>query len=112
MEFWSKGLGKSSINLRLEEGQVENCGDTAVITGIMGEPVFWEYRTTLTQDDIFDVIHIIAHPSIVDFLGGSEKRWSLLFAIARRGLKFFFCCGLELLKRMVPWRKRRVSGNT
>ena len=111
MEFWSRGLGKSTVNLRFEEGEVENCGDTVVITGMMGEPVFWEYRTTLTEQDLFDVIHIIPHPGIIDFLGGSEKRWSILFAIAKRGLKFLLFCGLELLKRMVPGRQRRVSGN-
>ena len=112
MEFWSRGLGKSSVHLRFEEGHVENTGDTVVITGIMGEPVFWEYRTTLTEEDLFDVINIIPHPGIIDFLGGSEKRWSILFAIAKRGLKFLLLCGLDLLKSMVPGKRRRISGNT
>jgi len=112
MEFWSRGLGESTVNLRFEEGQLENRGDAVVVSGKMGEPVFWEYRTTMTEDDLFDVLHIMAHPSIVDFLGGSEKRWSLLFAIAKRGLKFFLLCGFDLLKRLLPGKWGRGSDNT
>ena len=112
MDFWSRGLGDSSINLRFEEGVVENYGDSMEITGKMGEPVFWDYRTTVTEADIFDILHIMKHPDIVEFLGGTEKRWSLLFALIRGAVKFILLCGLDLLKSMVPWRKRPVSFKT
>lgn len=58
MEAWSKGLRLRRLNLRFVEREVENLGETMVIKGLMGAPVWWEYTITMKVEDLLDVFII------------------------------------------------------
>ena len=79
MDLWSKGLGKRVLNLRLRERKalVERDGKLE-IDGVMGAPVFWDYRVSLGERDVLDFLDFLKGPVPVQYLVGAEKRWMIL----------------------------------
>ncbi|UCD83994.1 MAG: hypothetical protein JSU92_12005, partial [Deltaproteobacteria bacterium] len=52
MDLWSKGLGKRVLSMNLQEYEESVKGDDGVIVkGVLGPPVFWEYKLTMKEDD-------------------------------------------------------------
>ena len=87
MEIWSKGLGAKTLNLRLGEANVEDCGDRMVIRGKMGPPVYWDFSITMTEEDVDDILHVAAQRGTISFLLGANKRWYLYVTVIKQVLK-------------------------
>jgi hypothetical protein len=89
MDLWSKGLGKRVLNLRLRERQAlaERDGQLE-IEGVMGAPVFWDYRVSLGERDVLDFLDFLQDPVPVQYLVGAERRWTIL-ATALAGALLF-----------------------
>ena len=97
MDLWSKGLGKRVLNLRLRERKalVERDGKLE-IDGVMGAPVFWDYRVSLGERDVLDFLDFLKGPVPMRYLVGAEKRWAIL-ATALAGALLFLRRTLFLL---------------
>jgi hypothetical protein len=97
MDLWSKGLGKRVLNLRLREREalVERDGKLE-IDGVMGAPVFWDYRVSLGERDVLDFLDFLKGPVPVQYLVGAERRWTIL-ATAAAGAMLFLRRTLLLL---------------
>ena len=87
MEVWSRGLGTRKLNLRLGQANVEDCGDTMVIRGKMGPPVYWDFSITMTEEDLDDILHVAAQRGTISFLLGARNRWSLYFTAVKQVIK-------------------------
>ena len=104
MEVWSKGLGTSKLNLRLEKATVENHGDSVVFRGKMGPPVFWDFSITMTKQDLDDVLHVAAKDDTISFLLDTPGRWDLYGIAVVQVLKVIGKFIMQALKR--PFTRR------
>ncbi len=77
MKFWSKGLGKRTISLRLSDGEAVKSGDKLYVKGLTGEPVIWEYIMPLETADFAEFVALLREPRIVEYLYRSPNRWRL-----------------------------------
>jgi len=77
MEFWSKGLGKKTINLSLAKGESLPSEGTVCLRGTMEEPVSWEYVMKLDGDDLVDFFLLLKGPTMADYLYDSPHRWQV-----------------------------------
>jgi len=107
MEVWSKGLGERKLNLRLGEANVENCGDTMVIRGKMGPPVWWDYSITMTEEDLDDLLHVAAQRGTVSFLLDAKNRWRFYFTAVKQVVKIVTRLVAGILGR--PFRRVRKA---
>jgi len=87
MEFWSKGLGKRTINLSLAKGESLRSEGTVCLRGTMEEPVSWEYIMKLTGDDIADFFALLKGPAMADHLFDSPRRWQLYRSMVLGGIR-------------------------
>ncbi|MBW2314208.1 MAG: hypothetical protein JRH10_08460 [Deltaproteobacteria bacterium] len=87
MEFWSKGLGKKTINLSLAKGESLPSEGTVCLRGTMEEPVSWEYIMKLTGDDIIDFFALLKGPTMADYLFDSPHRWQLYKSMVVGGIR-------------------------
>ena len=61
MRMWSSGLGSEDAALVLDFRQADFTreGDTVYITGTVLEPVNWEFKLTITREDLPGILHVI-----------------------------------------------------
>lgn len=106
MEIWSRGLGTRKLNLRLGEATVEDCGDTMVIRGKMGPPVWWDFSITMTEEDVNDILHVASQQGTISFILGARSRWRLYFTVIKQAvnivLKFVVGFVRRLGRRKAP----------
>ena len=106
MEIWSRGLGTRKLNLRLGEAKVEDCGDTMVIRGKMGPPVWWDFSITMTEEDVDDILHVAAQQGTISFVLGAKNRRHLYFTVVKQAvqivLKFVAGFVMRLGRRSAP----------
>lgn len=87
MNFWSKGLGRRTINLRLGAGEAIDGGDKLYVRGLMEAPVSWEYIMRLQIDDLADFFELLRDPVLVDYVYDSPERWRLIRGMVVGGLQ-------------------------
>jgi hypothetical protein len=87
MNFWSKGLGRRTIDMRLGAGEAVNGGDVLYVKGQMEAPVSWEYIMRLQTDDLADFFGLLRDPALVDFVYDSPERWRLIRGMVGGGLQ-------------------------
>ena len=87
MQFWSKGLGKKTIQLYLSKGETIVSGDKLYLQGQMEAPVSWEYIILLHDEDLADFFALLRDPAMADYVYRMPGRWRLLANIAVGGLK-------------------------
>ncbi len=85
MEFWSKGLGKKTIEMGLSKGESLLTEDSLCLRGIMEEPVSWEYVMLLDEADIRDFFALLQEPGLAKFVYRSPNRWSLYAGLVKGG---------------------------
>jgi len=86
MDFWSKGLGKKTIQLRLSKAESLEGGDLLYLRGQMEAPVDWEYIMPMQGEDLIDFFGLLKDPSVADFVHASPRRWQLYGAMIVQGL--------------------------
>lgn len=86
MKFWSKGLGKKTIDLYLSKGETVKSGDSLYVKGQMEAPVDWDYIMPLHGHDIIDFFDLLRDPTIARYIHASPNRWSLYWAMIYQGL--------------------------
>jgi hypothetical protein len=104
MNFWSKGLGRRTIDLRLGAGEAIDGGDKLYVRGQMEAPVSWEYIMRLRTDDLADFFELLRDPALVDYVYGSPERWRLIRGMVVGGLQL---AGLVLAAAL---RRRFAAG--
>lgn len=87
MDFWSKGLGKKTIQLRLSKGESLKSGDLLYLRGQMEAPVDWEYIMPMRGGDLIDFFGLLKDPSVAEFVYASPRRWKLYGAMIVEGVK-------------------------
>ncbi|MEW5946234.1 MAG: hypothetical protein AB1742_08555 [bacterium] len=69
MRVWSKGLGNIELILDFEKYRVEreNSGseEKFFIKGMITDPVVWDFRITMTREDIPGLLHIALNQNIM-----------------------------------------------
>jgi len=86
MQFWSKGLGKKTIQLQLSKGETIASGDRLYLQGQMEAPVSWDYIMPMGGDDLVDFFELLKEPSLARFIHASPRRWQLYGAMVVQGL--------------------------
>ena len=87
MNFWSKGLGKKTIDLYLGKGEAQKGVDRLYVKGRVEAPVSWEYIILLHDEDLADFFALLRDPAMADYVYRMPGRWRLLAQIAVGGLK-------------------------
>jgi len=87
MNFWSKGLGRRTIDLRLGAGEAIDGGDKLYVKGQMEAPVSWEYIMRLRVDDLAEFFELLRDPALIDYVYASSERWSLIRGMIVGGLQ-------------------------
>jgi len=61
MKMWSAGLGSEETALVLDftKASFKREGDKVIVTGIVVEPVNWEYKLTLMKEDVPGLLWVI-----------------------------------------------------
>lgn len=108
MDLWSKGLGKRVLSLNLQEYEgVEKAEDGIVIKGVMGAPVFWEYKVTMTEADFVDFFSLITKGNgAVDFIIQSPNRWKIYYRVVKNVTTFLVLSALAVVKMLLPGKKQ------
>ncbi len=101
MEFWSKGLGKRTVSLRLSDGDVVKSGDRLYVKGKTEAPVSWDYIMPLVGFDFAEFVSLLRDRSVAEYLYHSPHRWRLYRTLVFGGLRFL---GL-LAKQMITGRR-------
>jgi hypothetical protein len=109
MEVWSKGLGTRKLNLRLGQANVEDCGDSMVIRGKMGPPVYWDFSITMTEEDLDDILHVATQRGTISFLLSTKKRWSLYFTAVKQVVKLVLKFVVGFVRRLGRRRAPRTA---
>ena len=86
MNFWSKGLGKRTIDLRLGKGEAHPGADHLYVKGRVEAPVSWEYIMALRGEDFVDFFALLREPAMADSIYRSPHRWRLLFGMIASGI--------------------------
>lgn len=90
MKVWSKGLGKIELILDFEKYHVEKGlkedGEKVYIKGLITEPVIWDFRITMTKEDIPGLLNIALNPIIMKLFIKNIKTtfrsaWKRIFRI-------------------------------
>ncbi len=88
MEFWSTGLGKKSMGIRVGEEAVKVAGNDVLLTGTVRPPLSWHYTITMDKDDWVEFLETAFHPVIVSYLIKPGK-WRVMFKAGINLLLFF-----------------------
>ena len=79
MNLWSKGLGRMVLGIRLSErSHMKAEPDQTVLSGTMGDPVYWDYEVGLGERDVVDFLDLLKQPAAVRFVVTSRQRGVLL----------------------------------
>jgi len=69
MKIWSKGLGKMELVMDFEKIYVEredtDEGEHIYIKGTIKDPVIWDFRITMTEDDIPGLLNVALDKKIL-----------------------------------------------
>ena len=69
MKVWSKGLGNIELILDFEKYHIEREksveGEKIYIKGIITDPVYWDFRITMTKDDVPGLLNIALDTNII-----------------------------------------------
>lgn len=95
MQFWSKGLGRRTISLRLRDGEAVKSGEHLYVKGRTEEPVSWDYVMPMAGDDFREFVALLRNPAIAEFMYRSPRRWRLYAKLAVGGIRFL---GLVLIE--------------
>lgn len=109
MIFWSQGLGQNSLNIPLHQANMIRDGEVIYITGKMGPPVFWDFKVTLREEDIKDIINVIQYPAIANFLISPKIEWPIASKIVSGALKFVFSNIRGLMKNSFQRESKRIK---
>ncbi len=88
MQFWSKGLGKRTVSLRLSDGEAIKSGDRLCVKGRTEEPVAWDYIMPLRGADFVEFVTLLREPTVVRYLYRSPNRWRLYLVLLVGGVRF------------------------
>ncbi len=102
MDFWSKGLGKRTVSLRLSDGEAIKSGDRLYVRGTTEEPVVWDYIMPLQGDDLVEVVGLLGDRRVVEYLYRSPDRWRLYGSLVLGGARFL----VLLLKYMIIGKRK------
>jgi len=86
MQFWSKGLGKKTIELFLSKGEALAGDDLFYLKGQMEAPVSWEYIMPLRDDDLVDFLALLREPALARYVHAAPGRWKLYIGMLAGGL--------------------------
>lgn len=111
MDLWSKGLGKRVLSMDWAQYEgIDIEGDSLVVKGVLGAPVFWNYTVTLTEQDYIDFFRLITKDTgTVDFVIHSKKRWSIYFRVVRKVTKFLWMAFWAIIKSFFVRKKTALS---
>lgn len=101
MEFWSKGLGKRTVALRLSDGDAVKSGDTLYVKGQTEDPIVWDYIMPLKGADFVEFVGLLRDEKVAEYLYRSPHRWRLYRTLLFGGLRFLAL----LVKYMVIGRR-------
>ncbi|MEW6201404.1 MAG: hypothetical protein AB1546_05480 [bacterium] len=84
MKVWSKGLGDIELILDFEKYRIEKEksaeGEKIYIKGIITDPVYWDFRITMTKNDVPGLLNIALNSSIILlFLRNIRASMSFIF---------------------------------
>ena len=67
MKMWSAGLGSEETALVLDftKANFKREGGKVLVTGIVVEPVNWEYKLTLSKEDVPGLLRVILSIAIL-----------------------------------------------
>jgi hypothetical protein len=105
MIVWSKGLGKKSLPMELEQARLSVASDHLAMDGNI-ESVCWEYTMKLYPDDLGDFMKLLAHPKTARFMA---RRSGLLLPFIVRLVMFAPILVLALVKARVLRSARKVQ---
>jgi hypothetical protein len=80
MIVWSKGLGKKSLPMELEQARLSVGSDHLLMDGTI-DGVCWDYTMKLYPEDLGDFMKLLAHPKTARFM--ARKRGLLLPFVVR-----------------------------
>ncbi len=86
MNFWSKGLGEKTMDLRLGKGEAHPGADRLYVKGHVEEPVSWEYIMALRGEDLEDILALLRDPVMADYIFAAPDRWRLIGRLAAGGI--------------------------
>lgn len=86
MNFWSKGLGVKTIDLRLGKGAAHPGADHLYVKGRVEAPVSWEYIVALRGGDFVDFFALLRDPAMADAIYRAPDRWRLLRGMVAAGI--------------------------
>jgi len=86
MNFWSKGLGKKTIDLHLGKGEAHPGAEHLYVKGNAEAPISWEYIMALRGEDFVDVLALLREPAMADSIYSSPDRWRLLGKLIAGGI--------------------------
>lgn len=68
MEFWSKGLGRRSLNIACGTEAITQQDEQVLLTGTVGPPLSWEYTIVMDADDWLGFFEVAFHPVVLRHL--------------------------------------------
>ena len=86
MKVWSKGLGQLELVLDFSKYTVRRDGGQIFIEGIITDPVYWDFRITLTGDDVPGLLHVATNRPMIGMLLRNLSKILGFFACAFAGL--------------------------
>ena len=86
MNFWSKGLGKKTIDLYLGNGEAQKGINQLYVKGQVEAPIDWEYIIELREEDMADFFGLLRDPAMADYIYQAPDRWRLLARMVVGGL--------------------------
>ena len=100
MKFWSKGLGKRSLNLALGTEVVETDEEQVLLSGEVVEPVSWHYIMFLDGSDWVEFFEAALKPQMATYLL-TKKRMGLLVKLTLFLFKFLGLYAMALMRAAV-----------
>ncbi len=101
MEFWSKGLGKRTLELHLGKSETTKSGAFLYVKGEMEEPVSWDYIMPLEGSDLVDFLALLRERQVAEFLYRSPNRRRLYATLLFGGLRFLGLLLRQVVKGML-----------
>lgn len=68
MKVWSKGLGKLELFADFKNYYTEAENDEVYIKGTITDPVVWDFKITVTREDIPGLTHLILNKNMLKLL--------------------------------------------
>ncbi len=105
MKFWSKGLGKKTIDLSLAKGETIHTAGKLYVRGTMEAPVDWDYIMPLEGDDLVDFFDLLSDPTVARYVHQSPNRWRIYGAMLKQG----FGLGAAVLGAVIKMKRGRLE---